>query len=114
MDSFSGGIMDNRSDTAPAVSDNLLRHDFQVIDLAMDLALETVSILNYGVRNIRSTEVSNEKLHVSSLKEETWDSEYGFAPSNSIPQASIASNKQRSSYSDNQSLSKLVIICYYF
>jgi hypothetical protein len=110
MDPFSGGIMDNRSDTAPAVSDNLLRHDFQVIDRAMDLALETSSILNYEVRNIRSTEVSNEELHVSSLKEETWDSDYGFAPSNSIPHASIASNKQRSSYSDNQSLSKSVTV----
>ena len=102
--------MDNWSDTAPAVADNLLRHDFQVTDLAIDLALETASILNYGVRNISSTEVSNEELHFSSLKEATRDSENGFAPSNSSPQASIASNKQRSSSSDKHSLSKSVTV----
>lgn len=83
--------------------DHLLRHDFQVTDLAIDLAQETASILNYGVRNISSTEVSHEEngpqqMLLPSLKETARDSENGY-PNLSAASAS-SSDKQRSSCSD--------------
>ena len=98
--------MDNNPGTASshAVPDNLLRHDFQVTDLAIDLALETASILNYGVRSINSTEMSNddEQLMFSSLKKTTWDFENIYTNPSTASVASSSDKQQRSIYSDNK------------
>ena len=92
--------------------DHLLRHDFQVSDLAIDLAQETAGILNYGIRNISSTEVSNEEqpllqLFPTSLKETTRDSDHGFPPSSSsssCPNPSAAASASASSSSSSSDL----------
>lgn len=84
-----------------AVPDHLLRHDFQVTDLAIDLAQETASILNYGVRNISSTEVSHEEngpqqMLLPSLKEAARDSENGYPnPSAAAASSSSCSDKHQ-------------------